>query len=61
MMLFANFMKNRHYQKEETIVNIDVRINSRTAFTDENIKYVIDKINSQTKEIPHVNIRLHIS
>jgi len=59
-MLFVNFMKNRHYKKEEPTVNIDVRISSRTAFADENIKYIIDKIKKQTKEIPHINIRLHI-
>lgn len=61
MMLFASLVKNSPCQRKEPTVNIDVRINSRTAFADENIKYVIDKIKSQTKEIPHVNISLHIS
>jgi len=59
--VFSNLNKNGHCGQEEPTVNIDVRISSRTAFADENIKYVIDKIKNQTKEIPHVNIRLYIS
>lgn len=60
-MFLPNFIKNKWYTKEMQTVDIDVKISSRTAFTDENIRYVIDKIKNQTKEIPHVNIRLHIS
>lgn len=60
-MLFANFMKNRHYQKEEPTVNFNVKINLRTAFIDRRIGEIIEKIKSDTKDIPHVNINFHIS
>lgn len=33
-----NFIKNKWCTEEEFTVNIDVRISSRTAFVDENIK-----------------------
>lgn len=60
-MFLSNFIQNKYSAKEEPTINIDIRICSRTAFADENIKYIIDKIRNQTKEIPHVNIKLHIS
>jgi len=42
-------------------VNIDVKIGSRDAFIGECIRDLISKIQYQTKEIPHVNVKIHIS
>lgn len=60
-MIWNNFRKNNHYNQKETTVNIDIKISLRNALSDEYIKNVVNKIKHETKGIPHVNVKLHIS
>lgn len=60
-MFLFNLTKNKRHTKEEMTVNIDVKIGLRDAFIDECIMDVINKIQYQTKEIPHVNVKIYIS
>lgn len=53
--------KNKGCTEEAPIVNFNVKISLRTAFIDGEIDRIIKKIESDTKDIPHVNIKFYIS
>lgn len=53
--------KNKRCTEEAPTVNFNIKISLRTAFIDGEIDRIIKKIKSNTKDIPHVNIKFYIS
>lgn len=59
-MLITNFRKNNHNEQEKINVNIDVKVSILDAFSDGYLKMIVNKIKHETKDIPHVNVKIHI-